>query len=71
LLDIPDVDRVVLLRPTESRVIFLQQLGRGLRAAEGKSRLLVIDFVGNQRAGSGYLQAMERFRGAVAGTSRH
>jgi superfamily II DNA or RNA helicase/diadenosine tetraphosphate (Ap4A) HIT family hydrolase/SOS-response transcriptional repressor LexA len=48
-LDIPDVDRVVMLRPTESRVIFLQQLGRGLRAAEGKSRLLVIDFVGNHR----------------------
>ncbi len=48
-LDIPDVDRVVMLRPTESKVIFLQQLGRGLRAAEGKSRLKVIDFVGNHR----------------------
>ena len=48
-LDIPNVDRVVMLRPTESRVIFLQQLGRGLRAADGKSRLLVIDFVGNHR----------------------
>ena len=48
-LDIPAVDRVVMLRPTESKVIFLQQLGRGLRAAEGKSRLLVIDFVGNHR----------------------
>jgi len=48
-LDIPAVDRVVMLRPTESKVIFLQQLGRGLRASEGKSRLLVIDFVGNHR----------------------
>jgi superfamily II DNA or RNA helicase/diadenosine tetraphosphate (Ap4A) HIT family hydrolase/phage repressor protein C with HTH and peptisase S24 domain len=48
-LDIPTVDRVIFLRPTESKVIFLQQLGRGLRAAEGKSRLLVIDFVGNHR----------------------
>ncbi len=48
-LDIPAVDRVVMLRPTESKVIFLQQLGRGLRATEGKSRLLVIDFVGNHR----------------------
>ncbi|MBM4077413.1 MAG: type III restriction endonuclease subunit R, partial [Planctomycetes bacterium] len=38
-----------MLRPTESKVIFLQQLGRGLRASEGKSRLLVIDFVGNHR----------------------
>ena len=49
-LDIPAVDRVVMLRPTESKVIFLQQLGRGLRAAEGKTRLLVIDFVGNHRS---------------------
>ncbi|MHB8951915.1 MAG: DEAD/DEAH box helicase family protein [Pirellulaceae bacterium] len=48
-LDIPAVDRVVMLRPTESKVVFLQQLGRGLRAIEGKSRLLVIDFVGNHR----------------------
>ncbi|MFN9720472.1 MAG: DEAD/DEAH box helicase family protein [Planctomycetota bacterium] len=48
-LDIPAVDRVIMLRPTESKLIFLQQLGRGLRASEGKSRLLVIDFVGNHR----------------------
>ncbi|WP_417745613.1 DEAD/DEAH box helicase family protein [Rosistilla oblonga] len=48
-LDIPAVDRVVMLRPTESKIIFLQQLGRGLRASEGKSRLLVLDFVGNHR----------------------
>ena len=48
-LDIPAVDRVVMLRPTDSKVVFLQQLGRGLRAVEGKSRLLVIDFVGDHR----------------------
>lgn len=48
-LDIPAVDRVIMLRPTESKVIFLQQLGRGLRASEGKTQLLVIDFVGNHR----------------------
>ena len=48
-LDIPDVDRVVMLRPTESKVIFLQQLGRGLRAADNKLQLKVIDFVGNHR----------------------
>jgi SOS-response transcriptional repressor LexA len=48
-VDLPTVDRVVMLRPTESRVLFLQQLGRGLRAAPGKSRLIVIDFVGNHR----------------------
>jgi superfamily II DNA or RNA helicase/diadenosine tetraphosphate (Ap4A) HIT family hydrolase/HKD family nuclease/SOS-response transcriptional repressor LexA len=48
-LDVPDVDRVVMLRPTESKVIFLQQLGRGLRSADNKLRLKVIDFVGNHR----------------------
>ncbi|KAB2641551.1 MAG: HIT domain-containing protein [Verrucomicrobia bacterium] len=48
-LDVPNVDRVVMLRPTESKVIFLQQLGRGLRAADHKLRLKVIDFVGNHR----------------------
>lgn len=48
-LDVPAVDRIVMLRPTESKVVFLQQLGRGLRASVGKTRLLVIDFVGNHR----------------------
>ena len=48
-IDLPLVDRVVMLRPTESKIVFLQQLGRGLRAAAGKTRLEVIDFVGNHR----------------------
>jgi superfamily II DNA or RNA helicase/diadenosine tetraphosphate (Ap4A) HIT family hydrolase len=48
-VDLPTVDRVVMLRPTESPVVFLQQLGRGLRRAAGKERLTVIDFVGNHR----------------------
>jgi hypothetical protein len=49
-IDVPSVDRVVMLRPTESNVVFLQQLGRGLRRSEGKRALTVIDFVGNHRA---------------------
>ncbi len=48
-LDLPGVDRVVMLRPTESSVVFTQQLGRGLRRATDKPRLTVIDFVGNHR----------------------
>ncbi|MEY5025694.1 MAG: hypothetical protein RLZZ244_1222, partial [Verrucomicrobiota bacterium] len=48
-LDLPAIDRVILLRPTESKVVFLQQLGRGLRAIPGKERLILIDFVGNHR----------------------
>ena len=48
-IDLPELDRVVMLRPTESPVVFLQQLGRGLRIAPGKERLVVLDFVGNHR----------------------
>ena len=46
-LDIPSVDLVMFLRPTESPVVFLQQLGRGLRISEGKEYLNVLDFIGN------------------------
>ncbi len=45
-LDVPDVNTVLFLRPTESLTIFLQQLGRGLRHASGKDCLTVLDFVG-------------------------
>jgi superfamily II DNA or RNA helicase/HKD family nuclease len=45
-VDIPEIDTVLFLRPTESLTIFLQQLGRGLRLLEGKECLTVIDFVG-------------------------
>lgn len=48
-IDCRPLDRVVMLRPTESPVLFLQQLGRGLRNSLGKARLVVIDFVGNHR----------------------
>lgn len=49
-VDIPEVDTVLFLRPTESATVFLQQLGRGLRRCEGKSVLTVLDFVGQQNA---------------------
>ncbi|MFA7542058.1 MAG: DUF3427 domain-containing protein, partial [Lysobacterales bacterium] len=45
-VDIPSVDTVLLLRPTDSPTVFLQQLGRGLRKAQGKSVCTVLDFVG-------------------------
>ncbi|WP_163989671.1 DEAD/DEAH box helicase family protein [Pyxidicoccus caerfyrddinensis] len=48
-VDVPSIDRVVMLRPTESPVVFLQQLGRGLRKFEGKEQVTVIDFVGNHK----------------------
>ena len=48
-VDLPNVDTVLFLRPTESATIFLQQLGRGLRRAHGKAVLTALDFVGHQR----------------------
>ena len=48
-VDIPDVDMVMMLRPTESPTVFLQQLGRGLRNAPNKPYLTVLDFIGNYR----------------------
>ncbi len=51
-VDIPEVEAVLMLRPTDSPVVFLQQLGRGLRtsSASGKDHLRVIDFIGNHRS---------------------
>ncbi len=48
-VDVPNVDTLLLLRPTESPTLFLQQLGRGLRRARGKGLCTVLDFVGNHR----------------------
>ena len=49
-VDIPEVDTLLFLRPTESLTIFLQQLGRGLRLADDKEVCTVLDFVGNANA---------------------
>ena len=46
-LDIPDIDLIVMLRPTKSPVIYAQSVGRGLRVYEGKDHCLVLDFAGN------------------------
>lgn len=46
-VDIPDVNQVIMLRPTQSNIVFIQQLGRGLRKHEGKEYVVVLDFIGN------------------------
>ena len=46
-VDIPSVNQIIMLRRTESAIVFVQQLGRGLRKAEGKDYTLVLDFIGN------------------------
>lgn len=49
-VDLPSIDTVMMLRPTESKILFLQQLGRGLRKADGKHQLVVLDFVANHQS---------------------
>lgn len=46
-VDIPEINQIVMLRPTESPIIFVQQLGRGLRKAKDKEYVVVLDFIGN------------------------
>ncbi len=64
-LDVPTVDTVLFLRPTESATIFLQQLGRGLRLADDKECLTVLDFIGTAHRSFRFDQ---RFRALVGGT---
>ena len=48
-VDVPEINQVIMLRPTESPIVFIQQLGRGLRKAENKEYVVVLDFIGNYR----------------------
>ena len=66
-VDIPEVNTVLFLRPTESLTIFLQQLGRGLRLAEGKECLTVLDFIG---AANRKYNFEEKFAALLSGTRR-
>lgn len=64
-VDIPEVDTVLFLRPTESLTVFLQQLGRGLRLSDGKECLTVLDFVGNAHVEYDFAQ---KFRALIGKT---
>ena len=66
-VDIPEIDTVLFLRPTESATVFLQQFGRGLRLHKGKDHLTVLDFVGHSRAEFSY---KDRFESLIGRHSR-
>lgn len=66
-VDLPDVDTVLFLRPTESATVFLQQLGRGLRKSQNKDCLTVLDFIGNAHR---RFRFDLRYRAIVGGTRR-
>ena len=48
-VDIPEVNQIIMLRPTQSAIVFVQQLGRGLRKAENKEFVVILDFIGNYK----------------------
>ena len=48
-VDIPEINQVIMLRPTESPIVFVQQLGRGLRKAIDKEYVVILDFIGNYK----------------------
>ncbi|MGO1383265.1 MAG: DUF3427 domain-containing protein [Arachnia sp.] len=66
-IDLPDVDTLLMLRPTESATIFLQQLGRGLRRSPGKAVLTVVDFVGHHRKEFRWDQKLRALTGRLPG----
>jgi superfamily II DNA or RNA helicase/HKD family nuclease len=66
-LDIPDVDTLFMLRPTESATLFLQQLGRGLRRTPEKAVLTVLDFVGHHRTEFRFDQKLQALTGRTRG----
>ena len=66
-VDVPEVDTVLFLRPTESATVFLQQLGRGLRLAPNKECLTALDFVGQMHR---RFRFDRRFRAIIGGTRR-
>ena len=65
-VDIPEVDTSLFLRPTESLTVFIQQFGRGLRKAVGKSHVNILDFVGNCRAEFNYTDRMRVMLGRTS-----
>ncbi len=66
-VDVPKVDTLLMLRPTDSPTLFLQQLGRGLRRSIGKSICTVLDFVGHHRT---EFRFDRRFRALLGGTRK-
>lgn len=66
-IDVPNVDTILMLRPTESATLFMQQLGRGLRRSAKKTVCTVLDFVGTHRKEFRYDQ---RFRALIGGSRK-
>ncbi len=70
-IDIPEVNTILFLRPTESLTVFLQQLGRGLRLSEGKECLTVLDFVGQAHKSYNFEEKFKALIGKTKHSVRH
>ncbi len=68
-VDIPDVSCLLFLRPTESRTIFIQHMGRGLRIAPKKEDVLILDFIGNYRTANLILDGLS-IKGGIRGLKK-
>lgn len=70
-IDIPEVNTVLFLRPTESLTVFLQQLGRGLRLSDGKECLTVLDFIGQAHKNYSFEEKFQALIGKTKHSVRH
>ncbi|EFM10650.1 type III restriction protein res subunit [Paenibacillus curdlanolyticus YK9] len=70
-VDIPEVNTVLFLRPTESLTVFLQQLGRGLRLADGKECLTVLDFIGQAHKDYNFQEKLRALLGKTKHSVQH
>lgn len=64
--DLPSIDTILMIRPTQSNIIFLQQLGRGLRTSPNKSHVVVLDFLGNHQS---FLSRNDLFKIPLSGAN--
>lgn len=61
-VDIPSVNQIILLRPTKSSIIFIQQIGRGLRKFKNKEFLVILDFIGNYKENFNIVKAFNKYK---------
>ncbi len=59
-VDIPSINQIILLRPTKSAIVFIQQIGRGLRKFPGKEYLVILDFIGNYKGNFNIAKALNK-----------
>ncbi len=70
-VDFPNLRVLLFLRPTESKTVFIQQLGRGLRLCVGKDRVRIIDFIGNYKRANQIRKYLAKSNGKATGTGKN